>query len=246
MNVIPAIDLVDGQCVRLLRGKFDNKTVYSDDPLALARDYETMGCDRLHVVDLDGARSGHLQNDAVIRSIAGSSGLAIQLGGGIRDESELDAWLNAGIDRVIIGSLAVTDAPLVRDWLASYGSEKIVLALDVTMPSGSAPQLVIHGWTRSTAMTLWECVDEFAQSGLKHVLCTDTGRDGALTGPNLDLYAQFLERYPDVCLQASGGIRSIDDLRALANLGVPVAISGRALLDGSITAREMRSFLRAA
>lgn len=246
MNVIPAIDLMDGRCVRLLRGNFDQQTGYRDDPVSLARDYEAMGFEQLHIVDLDGARSGRQQNAAVVREIVGTSGLSAQLGGGIRDESELEAWLNAGIDRVVIGSLAVVQAARIRDWLASYGSSRIVLALDVTFDQGHVPRIATHGWSRASETTLWQCLDDYAGTGLKHVLCTDTGRDGALTGPNLDLYAQLLERYPDILVQASGGVRNVDDLRELEQIGVPAAITGRALLDGRITAGELRSFLPAA
>lgn len=246
MNVIPAIDLMDGRCVRLLRGNFDAQTEYSDDPVSLARDYEAMGFEQLHIVDLDGARSGRQQNAPVIREIVGTIGLSTQLGGGIRDESELEAWLDAGIDRVVIGSLAVVQAARVRDWLASYGGSKIILALDVTFDKNPVPRIATHGWSRASETTLWQCLDDYAGAGLKHVLCTDTGRDGALTGPNLHLYTQLIERYPEILVQASGGVRNVDDLRALEKIGVPAAITGRALLDGRITAGELRSFLPAA
>lgn len=246
MNIIPAIDLRNGQCVRLYQGKFERQTNYDKEPVALAREYESMGFTELHIVDLDGARSGRQQNEAIIQRIADASQSTIQLGGGIRSEAQLDFWLNSGIHRVVIGSLAVEQGAVVRDWLASRGPEKIVLALDVTIDPAAPPRLVTHGWRRSADLTLWQCIDTYMASGLRHVLCTDVSRDGALTGPNLELYAEMIERYPDICLQASGGVRSIEDLHTLRNIGAHAAISGRALLDGRITSGEIASFLPAA
>lgn len=246
MNVIPAIDLCEGQCVRLYQGKFERQTNYDKDPLSLACEYETMGFNELHIVDLDGARYGRQQNETVIRKIVDASQLTIQIGGGIRKETQLEFWLNSGVDRVVIGSLAVTEVPTVREWLANYGAENIVLALDVSIDSDGTPRLAVNGWTRSTAMTLWQCIDRYIASGLRHVLCTDISRDGALSGPNVKLYARLIDRYPGILLQASGGVRSIEDLDALRNIGANAAISGRALLDGRITAREIETFLPAA
>ena len=246
MNVIPAIDLCEGQCVRLYQGKFDHRTNYNKDPVVLAREYEAMGFNELHIVDLDGARNGRQQHEAIIQRIADASQSSIQLGGGLRSESQLELWLNSGVHRVVIGSLAVVQAPMVRDWLATYGTEKIVLALDVAIEPGAAPRVVTHGWSRTSDMTLWQCLDNYMAAGLRHLLCTDISRDGALTGPNLKLYTQLIDRYPGILLQASGGVRSIEDLRALNNIGTHAAISGRALLDGRITTGEIASFLRAA
>ena len=246
MNVIPAIDLRQGQCVRLYQGDFERQTTYNKDPVSLARDYKTMGFDELHVVDLDGARSGRQQNQAIIHKIVDTSKLTVQLGGGIRTESELESWLNAGVARVVVGSLAVTQSHLVRGWLAKHSPVKIVLALDVTVDPAGEPCVTTHGWTRSAEMTLWQCIDGYSAAGLRHVLCTDVSRDGALTGPNLELYTQLIDRYPGILLQASGGVRSIDDLKALRKIGARAAISGRALLDGRITAGEIAKFLPAA
>lgn len=246
MNVIPAIDLRDGRCVRLYQGKFDRQTNYERHPVELAGEYEEIGFRHLHIVDLDGARFGRQQNEDVIRKIIEESQSTIQLGGGIRKEAQLQSWLEHGIDRVVIGSLAVASTTRVRDWLSRYGPEKIVLALDVTLKPDGQPWLVTHGWTRLAYMTLWECIDTYITAGLKHILCTDISRDGALTGPNTELYAQIAERYPVLKLQASGGVRSIEDLRTLENAGADAAITGRALLDGRITAKEIKTFLPAA
>ncbi len=246
MNVIPAIDLRDGRCIRLYQGRFDRETDYDMDPLELARGYAKTGFNYLHIVDLDGARSGRQQNAAVVREISRALKGSIQLGGGIRNESQLESWISHGIERVVIGSLAVAETQRVRDWLSSYGPDRIVLALDVTMKSDGQPWLVTHGWTRLSCMTLWQCIDTYITAGLKHVLCTDISRDGALTGPNLALYRQLVERYPGLRLQASGGVRGIEDLRALQDVGTHAAITGRALLDGRISTEEIESFLPAA
>lgn len=246
MNVIPAIDLRGGRCIRLYQGKFDRETNYNKDPVLLAGEYAKTGFGHLHIVDLDGARFGRQQNEAVVREIIGANRGTIQLGGGIRDESNLESWLKQGIDRVVVGSLAIADSARVRDWLSRYGPDKIVLALDVTMKSDGDPWLVSHGWTRLSSITLWQCIDNYLTAGLQHLLCTDIGRDGALTGPNLALYEQIIDRYPGLELQASGGVRGIEDLRALKGIGAPAAITGRALLDGKITKREIQTFLPAA
>ena len=246
MNVIPAIDLRKGQCVRLLRGDFDRQTNYSVDPVTLADSYQATGFSDLHVVDLDGAQSGQQENQDIIRKIISSSDLAVQIGGGIRTEAQLESWLAAGVARVVIGSLAVIRPHLVSDWLNTYGPDKIVLALDVTLDEAGIPQLATHGWTRSGNMTLWQCIDTYLNVDLRHVLCTDISKDGAMTGPNFELYTQLLEKYPRIQLQASGGVRDIDDLKALNRIGVPAAISGRALLDGKINTEELTTFLPAA
>jgi len=246
MNVIPAIDLRQGQCVRLLQGDFDRQTNYSNDPVALADSYRATGFSDLHIVDLDGALSGQQENQQIIHRIVKGSGLAVQIGGGIRTQVQLESWLDAGVARVVIGSLAVIRPRLVSEWLDTYGPGRIVLALDVTLDEAGTPQLATHGWTRSGDTTLWQCIDTYLNVGLRHVLCTDISKDGAMTGPNIELYTQLLEEYPRLQLQASGGVRDIDDLKALKCIGVPAAISGRALLDGKINTEELTSFLPAA
>lgn len=246
MKVIPAIDLRAGKCVRLLQGDFARQTNYSKDPVALAGSYKTTGFSDLHIVDLDGAQSGQQQNQRIIHEIIESSDLAVQIGGGIRTQAQLESWLDAGVARVVIGSLAIIRPRLVSEWLNNYGPDKIVLALDVTLDETGTPQPATHGWTRSGNMNLWQCIDTYLNAGLQHVLCTDISRDGAMSGPNVELYAQLLGNYPHIQLQASGGVRDIDDLKALNTIGLPAAISGRALLDGKIKAEELRTFLPAA
>lgn len=246
MNVIPSIDLRQGRCVRLYKGNFDHQTDYNRDPVSLAGDYEAIGFDDLHIVDLDGAKTGQQQNQDIVRKIVDNSSLTIQLGGGIRSTSQFKSWLDAGVARVVIGTLAVSQSHRVREWFKEFGPERLVLALDVTMDATGTPRVATHAWTQTAEATLYECIDRFISAGIRHVLCTDISRDGALTGPNLELYARLIRDYPDIQLQASGGVRGIEDLIALSNIGAQASISGRALLDGRITPAELATFLPAA
>ena len=244
MIVIPAIDIKNGKCVRLYQGDFEKSTEYSNDPDEIARQFAGLAASDLHIVDLDGAQSGTQQNRDIVAAITSESQQAVQLGGGIRDAATVAAWLDAGVSRCVVGSLAVTEPDTVKAWLNRFGKERIVIALDVKIDEQNEPIVTTHGWTRKSEMTLFECIDDFMSSGLQQVLCTDVSRDGAMTGPNFDLYASIVERYPDLKLQASGGVRHIDDLHQLRRIGVPAAISGRALLDGKITVEEFETFLQ--
>lgn len=243
MNIIPAIDVRGGRCVRLFQGDFERQTNYDMDPETLADTYGSMGFTTIHLVDLDGAKAGTQGNQELLLNIVGTSALTAQLGGGIRSRSDIDSWFAGGAGRVVIGSLAVTEPDLVCNWLTNYGADKIVLAFDVNVGPDGTPRVATHGWTQPTELNLWQCVDRYMSSGLQHLLCTDISRDGAMTGPNLMLYEEVLGRYPDIQLQASGGVRNIDDLDALRAAGVPAAITGRAMLDGRITAEEISTFL---
>ncbi len=242
MHLIPAIDLRGGGVVRLEQGRFDRERQYDDDAGQLARRYAAAGADWLHVVDLDGARDGSAAQHAAIGAIAAACTGRLQVGGGVRDARRIDALFDAGVERVVIGSRAVTHADNTRAWLKRYGGERIVLALDVGIDDG-APRLKTHGWTRTSSATLWDLVTAFAAAGLVHVLCTDVSRDGMLTGGNVALYRDAVERFPAIRWQASGGVGQRADLDALAATGVAAAIVGRALLDGRITLKEARSFL---
>ena len=244
MRVIPAVDVKDGKCVRLLRGDFDKVTEYGDDPQAIARRFATLDVADLHVVDLDGARSGTPVNAPLLAAIAEELSLSIQVGGGIRDTETLEAWLARGIDRCVVGSVAIENQDIVRSWFNSAGTERIVLALDVAINDAGTPMVATRGWVETSDTTLWDCIESYLDVGLRHVLCTDISRDGALAGPNLALYESILERYPELELQASGGVRNVDDLKALEAAGVPAAITGRALLDGRLSDQEVASFRR--
>ena len=246
MRIIPAIDLKEGKCVRLFKGDFSKTTEYSSNPVEIARRFSGLDVQDLHVVDLDGARSGEQRNRSIVRTITAESDLKVQLGGGIRDRATVVDWLENGVSRCVVGSLAVTDTPLVKGWLGEFGGDRFVLALDVKVADDGTPLLSTHGWTRDQGVSLWACIDRYAGAGARHVLCTDVSRDGAMAGPNFDLYEEILRRYPHLDLQASGGVRNMADLRQLRSLGIPAAITGRALLDGKITTMEVASFRQSA
>lgn len=246
MRIIPAIDLKDARCVRLFKGDFERTTEYSNDPAAVGRRFSALDVEDLHIVDLDGARSGTQRNAGIVAGIARESGLQIQLGGGIRSREDLAHWLRNGVTRCVVGSIAITDPGRVREWLAEFGGDRIVLALDVKLDDVGTPFLTTHGWTEDSGLSLWDCLDTYGDAGAVHVLCTDVSRDGAMSGPNVALYADILQRHNGLELQASGGVRHIADLERLRELGLPAAITGRALLDGAITAGEVASFRQSA
>ncbi len=244
MRIIPAIDLKDSKCVRLLQGDFDRTTEYSDDPASVGRRFSALNVADLHIVDLDGARTGAQQNEGVVSEIASQSGLAVQLGGGIRSRDDVERWLSAGVTRCVVGSVAIEQPELVARWIEEFGADPIVLALDVRIDDAGNPILTTHGWTKDSGVSLWQFLDGFSK--VRHVLCTDVGRDGAMAGPAVELYRELLGRYPGLELQASGGVRNIHDLEELRRIGCPAAITGRALLDGAITPAEVSSFRQSA
>lgn len=242
MELIPAIDLRNGRCVRLLKGDFDRETRYDVDPVELAAHYRELGARWLHVVDLDGAAAGEPANLSVVDAMRESSGLKIQFGGGVRTRATLDRVLGF-VDRVVIGSLAVSRPEQTAEWLAEVGPERLTLALDVKLGGDDVPFVATHGWTRASDLTLEQAVARYLPGGLRHVLCTDIDKDGAMTGPNFSLYRDCVARWPTLALQASGGVRDGADLAALAATGVAAAVSGKALLEGKLTDTELRSFL---
>ena len=243
LRLIPAIDLKEGHCVRLLRGDFDAETRYSADPRDLLARYRGFGADWLHIVDLDGARDGARANRDIIVDLAAQSAVKLQVGGGLRDTAAVTQTLNSGAARVVIGSAAVTQVESVRAWLEEFGAERVVLAFDVRLDSTATPRVAIHGWREQSDMSLWSAVSNFVEFGLKHVLCTDVSRDGALSGPNVQLYAEAARRFPQIEWQASGGIRDARDLHALAETGARAAISGKALLEDLIPLEDLQPFL---
>jgi len=245
MLLIPAIDVRDGRCVRLFQGDFGQETRYAVDPVELAAEYAAQGATWLHVVDLDGAASGSPVNLPLVERIRRTAGLSIQFGGGLRSDKDLAAAL-AVVQRVVIGSLTVKAPDTVERWFGEYGGERLTLALDVRLDQDGVPRITTHGWTQASQMTLWEAIDRYTPFGLRHVLCTDVARDGALTGPNFELYTQCKRRAPHIALQASGGVRDVADLERLASAGIDSAISGKALLEGRMSTEEIRSFLQSA
>lgn len=235
-TVIPAIDLREGRVVRLRQGDYGQQTTYEFEPRALARRYAEAGAEWLHVVDLDGARSGGLDNLQVIETIA-RDGMKIQAGGGVRGERDLRRLFDAGVTRAVVGSVAIRDPGLVGAWLGKYGAERITVALDTRRVDGRWA-LPSAGWTELEAQSLDELAPWYAARGAHHLLCTDIDRDGMLGGFNLDLYRHLAAIAPTLAVQASGGVRSVDDIAAALDAGAQGVILGRALLEGRFTIEE--------
>jgi phosphoribosylformimino-5-aminoimidazole carboxamide ribotide isomerase len=243
MLLIPSIDLRGGLCVRLLKGEFGAETRYEIDPVELLERYATAGAPWLHVVDLDGARDGTPGNHALVARMCAMRRLDIQLGGGLRDAASIDAVVAAGVSRIVIGSAAVEQPALLRDSLQRFGPERVCLAIDVRVDAGGIPRVRTRGWVQESPLSLWELLGQFADTPLKHVLCTDIERDGALGGPNLALYGEAQRRAPHIAWQASGGIHNAADLERLSGLGLAAAISGKALLEGRLRMEELQPYL---
>lgn len=235
MIVYPAMDLMGGRVVRLRQGRFDDPTIYSDDPADALQSFADAGAQWAHVVDLDGARARAPVQHGLIASLARGTGLKLQVGGGFRTREQVASMLDLGVERVVIGSLAVQEQQLVSDWLNDFGPERITLSVDVRMSNGF-PLVAVGGWAEDSELTLWEVAARYP--GLRHLLLTDIGRDGMLQGPNFELLSHAVERLPDLCIQASGGVSSIADIERLRTDGV---ILGRALWDGRFDLQEALS-----
>lgn len=236
--IIPAIDLIGGRCVRLYKGDFNQRTDYAEAPLDVAKRFAAEGADRIHIVDLDGAKRANAQQIELIVSLAQESGLAVQTGGGIREISQIKRLLDGGVERVVIGSLSVTNPQMVKFWLNEFGPEKIVIALDVNIDEAGTPFPATTGWVEAGKKSLWEVLDDYQGSGLKTVLITDIGRDGVLGGSNVDLYKDVQSQYPTLDLITSGGVGSLKDVKALKALNPHGIIIGKALYENCFTVSE--------
>lgn len=237
-TAIPAIDVRDGRVVRLKQGDYAQETRYAADPLQLAQDYARAGAEWLHLVDLDAAKAGGYTLGTLVRSLREQSPLRVQSGGGVRSEGDVEALLAAGVERVVVGSLAVKSPDLVIDWLARFGADRLCIALDTRCDDGGVWRLPTHGWTESAGEELFALLEGYRSAGLKHLLCTDIARDGMLSGPNFDLYRLLVERAPEVQLIASGGVSGLGDIRAAREVGAAGVVLGKALLDGRFTVEE--------
>jgi len=228
IQLIPAIDLIDGRCVRLSQGDYDTKKEYGD-PVEMALRMEDMGVRRLHLVDLDGAKSRHVVNDRVLRDICRRTSLTVDFGGGIKTEDDLEKVFDAGAAMATAGSIAVTDPDSVGLWIERYGAERIVLGADVR-----DGKISINGWKEDSALELMPFLEGYRKQGLQHVLCTDISKDGMLQGPNVALYKSIMAQWPDCRLIASGGVSSKEDIRALDEAGIPAVVFGKAIYEGRI------------
>ena len=237
MELIPAIDLLDGRCVRLRQGDFNQVTFYAAEPIELARSY-AVDANRLHVVDLAASRDGEAADTGPLFRLLGAAVQQVQTGGGVRHRSDVEARLKAGASRVVVGSVCAGQPQRFARWLRSFGPASLVAALDVHIDDKGVPWPRIYGWTEDAGRPLHDLLDELTDAGLVHLLCTDIGRDGAMRGPNVELYRALSARYPGLEIQASGGVSTLEDLRRLSATGAAGVITGRALLDGVFTVPE--------
>lgn len=236
--IIPAIDLIDGEVVRLHQGNYTEKRSYGSDPLEKFLDYQAQGASFLHLVDLTGAKDPAQRQLALIEKIVQGINIPIQAGGGIRTFSDVENLLNVGVKRVVIGSIAVTEPAEVITWFKHFGPEAITLAIDIRIDDKGVKRVAVSGWQETSAMTLETLLDIYIPYGLTHVLCTDISKDGTLAGSNVDLYKLLCDEYPYIAFQSSGGIGKLDDISALKDTGVRGVIVGRALLEGKFTVSE--------
>lgn len=236
--IIPALDLIDGTVVRLHQGDYDQKRDYGSDPLLRLQEYQRQGAKLLHLVDLTGAKDPKDRQITLIQTLIKGVQIPVQIGGGIRTQDDVEALLAAGAARVVIGSTAIKQPELVKQWFSKYGSEALVLALDVRITADGNKYVAIHGWQEDSNQTLEQVIDDYLPHGLKHVLCTDISKDGTLSGSNVRLYREISQKYPQIAFQASGGIGQLDDVKALKDSGVAGVIVGRALLEGKFNVQE--------
>jgi phosphoribosylformimino-5-aminoimidazole carboxamide ribotide isomerase len=240
IQIIPAIDILEGKCVRLEQGDYRIKKVYDADPLEVALSFQDHGITRLHMVDLDGARSSHVINWGVLERLSSRTSLKIDFGGGIKTDEDLSIVFESGASMATIGSIAITDRELFKSWMFAYGSEKIILGADV-----KDGRIAISGWQEVTDMEIVPFLNGYKEFGIKQVLCTDVSKDGMLMGTSLDLYKMIRETVPFVDILASGGISSVADLEKLDALGIYGAVIGKALYEGLITLNDLKSFIKA-
>ncbi|MDD3370440.1 MAG: 1-(5-phosphoribosyl)-5-[(5-phosphoribosylamino)methylideneamino]imidazole-4-carboxamide isomerase [Alphaproteobacteria bacterium] len=233
MKLYPAIDLKNGACVRLEQGDFDSAKIYEANPVLQAQKFADAGTKWVHVVDLDGARRGEMIQLELIERIAKETQMKVQAGGGIRNAETIKKLLDAGIERVIVGSLAVKKRKLVESWLKEFGPERIVLAFDIKFVDGQ-PLVLISGWQNESKQILWDVLEAYEASGLTHILCTDVHRDGMLLGPNATLYQSIREKAPNLQVIASGGVSCLEDLKKLAKIPVAGVVFGKAIYEGRI------------
>ena len=236
IELIPAIDIINGQCVRLTKGDYKQKKVYHDDPVAVAKDFEALGFRRLHIVDLDGAKSKHIVNDAVLRGITSATSLTVDFGGGIKTEEDIEKAFEAGAAMVTIGSVAVTDPDLFIGWLKKYGPEKLILGADVR--NG---MISINGWKEDSSEHLLPFLRKYIDAGVVNVLCTEISKDGTLQGPAVALYKEVMANYPQLHLIASGGVSRQEDIEELEREGIPAVVFGKAIYEGRI---DLKSLIR--
>lgn len=238
MEIIPAIDIIDGKCVRLTQGDFGRKTIYNENPLEVACQFQEHGIKRLHLVDLDGAKMGKIINHKILETICTKTKLTVDFGGGLKTNDDIKLAFDSGAKMVTGGSVAVTNLALFNQWLCEYGAQKIILGADVRNQ-----KVAIHGWKDDSDLTISELIKSYEPSGIQKVICTDISKDGALQGPSFDLYQALIDEFPKLEFIASGGVTTIGDLIKLRNMGMSGAIIGKAIYEGTIPLKELSKFI---
>ncbi len=238
IEIIPAIDLIDAKCVRLSQGDYNQKTIYNENPLEVAKMFEDAGITRLHLVDLDGAKAKHIVNYKVLETIAGKTNLVIDFGGGLKSDKDLEIAFNSGAAMVTGGSIAVKEKDTFLSWLEKFGSEKIILGADA-----KDGNIAVSGWLETTELGVIDFISEFHKQGISKVISTDISRDGMLSGPSFELYADIMKKLPKVEIIASGGIATMNDILKLDEMGVPGVITGKAIYENRITLKEIEQFI---
>ena len=237
MQIIPAIDIIEGKCVRLTQGDYNQKKIYNEHPLEVAKQFEDAGLQRLHLVDLDGAKAGAVKNWKVLETLASKTSLIIDFGGGIKTENDLGIVFGSGAALATIGSLAVKNKELFAAWLQQYGADQFLLGADV-----KNEKIAIHGWQETSDVWIYDFIEEYFSHGIQQVFCTDVSKDGMLEGAAIDLYKNILSKFPQLFLIASGGVSGMEDLDALQDAGCKGAIVGKAIYEGRIQLEELRKF----
>ncbi len=238
MTIIPAIDIIDGKCVRLTKGDYSQKTIYNEDPLEVALQFEDAGLKRLHLVDLDGAKAGEVKNWKVLEKISGKTKLVIDFSGGISTQKNLEITFDSGAAYASIGSIAVKDEFTFSGWLLAFGADRFIIGADV-----KSEIIVIKGWTETTTLTVFELIEKYKTKGVKQFFCTDVNKDGLLQGPATDLYKKILNEHPSVDLIASGGVTTIKEIDELREAGCSGAIIGKAIYENRISLADLKKFL---
>jgi phosphoribosylformimino-5-aminoimidazole carboxamide ribotide isomerase len=238
MRIIPAIDIIDGKCVRLSKGDYNTKIIYNENPLEVAKQFEAHGIKYLHLVDLDGAKSSQIVNHKILEQIASKTKLKIDFGGGLKSENDLRIAFESGANQITGGSIAVKNPDLFQEWISKYGSEKIILGADV-----NNEKVAVSGWLEESKEDLIPFIQNYQKSGIQYVICTDIAKDGMLEGPSFDLYAKILEKSKGIKLIASGGISTFDELPKLAKFGCEGTIIGKAIYENRITLKQLESFI---
>lgn len=238
IEIIPAIDIIDGKCVRLSQGDYEQKKVYNENPLEVAKMFEGVGVRRLHLVDLDGAKAQHIVNYKVLESITNSTSLVVDFGGGLKSDDDLRIAFECGARMVTGGSIAVKNPTVFRSWIEKFGSEKIILGADV-----KDEKIAVGGWLETTQTDLIPFVQDYHKAGVNKVICTDISKDGMLQGPSIELYKKILAEIPSLYLIASGGVSSMADIEQLQEAGVPAVITGKAIYEGKVKMADLERFL---